>query len=392
MPRPRNVVPAYEHHKPSNRAYVRLPDGSGGRRVIYLGMYGTDESKAAYERVLAETRARKAPPDRPVTPAPVTPPAGASVNEVLLAFLGHAARHYRRPDGTTTNELVEFKLVCRALRLACGHAPAADFGPLALKAVRQQLVEAGLSRGVVNSRVNRVRRAFKWAAGEELVPFATFHALTAVAGLQRGRTPAPDHDPVAPADPDAVEATLPFVRPEVAAMARVQLLTGMRPGEVCVMRPADVDRSGPVWHYRPGRHKGAWRGKGRVVAVGPRAQAVLTPFLPDDPDEYVFSPRRAVAALHAERSAKRATPRYASHTARNAAKRAAAPSRPPADHYTADSYGHAVTRGVRRANADRVRGGLPLIAAWRPNQVACCQGVILDAQAGSNGARFLSTP
>ena len=27
-----------------------------------------------------------------------------------------------------------------------------------------------------------------------------------------------------------------------------------------------------------------------------------------------------------------------------------------------------------------------------PNQVACCQGVILDDQAGSNGARFLSAP
>jgi len=28
----------------------------------------------------------------------------------------------------------------------------------------------------------------------------------------------------------------------------------------------------------------------------------------------------------------------------------------------------------------------------RPNQVACCQGAILDANAGSNGLRFLSTP
>ena len=54
--------------------------------------------------------------------------------------------------------------------------------------------------------------------------------------------------PVADAD---VEATLPFVNPHVRGMVRLQRLTGARSGEVCAMRPADVDRSGPVWVYHP---------------------------------------------------------------------------------------------------------------------------------------------
>ena len=390
MSRPRNSVPVYRFHKPTGQAYVRLPDGSGGRQMVYLGAFGSPESKAAYERVLAEARTRPTATCKVAKPVDATPASAATVNEVLLAFLRHAAQHYRRPDGTTTNELVEFKLVCRALRELYGHSPAHAFGPLALKAVRQRLIDAGLSRGVVNNRVNRVRRVYKWAAGEELVPFATFHALTAVAGLQRGRTVAPDHAPVGPVDPAVVEATLPFVRPEVAAMVRVQLATGMRPGEVCAMRPADLDRTTAVWTYRPGQHKGAWRGKARVIAVGPKAQHVLAGVLPADPDEYVFSPRKAVEAMHAERSAKRATPPYDSHMARNAAKRVATRRRPPADRYTTSSYGHAILRGVQRANVDRAGGDgpkLPPLPAWRANQLRHAHGTEVRRRFGLEAAQ-----
>lgn len=59
------------------------------------------------------------------------------------------------------------------LRQLYGFTRAAEFGPLALKTVRKAMADAGLSRGVCNARVNRVRRAFKWAASEELIPFAT---------------------------------------------------------------------------------------------------------------------------------------------------------------------------------------------------------------------------
>ena len=389
MSRPRSAVPAYRLHKPTGQAYVRLPDGTGGRRMVYLGAFNSAESRAAYERALAESRTQ--PPAVAVAVAGAVVPANApSVNEVLLAFLRHAAQHYRRPDGTTTNELVEFKLVCRALRELHGHSPANSFGPLALKAVRQRLVDRGLSRGVVNNRVNRVRRIYKWAAGEELVPFATFQALTAVAGLQRGRTAAPDHAPVGPVDPAVVEATLPYVRPEVAAMVRVQLATGMRPGEVCAMRPADLDRTTAVWTYRPGQHKGAWRGKARVIAVGPRAQRVLAGILPADPGEYVFSPRKAVEAMHAERSAGRATPRYDSHLARNAAKRVASRRRPPADRYTTSSYGHAILRGVQRANRERAGSegvGLPPLPAWRANQLRHAHGTEVRRRFGLEAAQ-----
>src|SRR5205085_2200553 len=51
----------------------------------------------------------------------------------------------------------------------------------------------------------------------------------------------------------------------------------------------------------------------------------------------------------AERSANRKTPRYPSHVARNAARRAEAPKRRPAEKYNRGSYGLAIDRACDRA-------------------------------------------
>jgi integrase len=132
-------------------------------------------------------------------------------------------------------------------------------------------------------------------------------------------------------------------------MIELQLLTGMRPGEVCAMRPADVDTTGAVWVYRPGQHKLAYRGRPREVVLGPKAQAVLRAFAPPGPGDYYFSPRRAIAGRRAERAAARRTPRYPSHARAAVGKRVAAPTRRPAERYNVSGYGHAVARGCDRA-------------------------------------------
>jgi integrase len=59
---------------------------------------------------------------------------------------------------------------------------------------------------------------------------------------RRGARESPTVTPVAIADD---EATIPHMPPVVADMVRVQLLTGCRPGELCDMRMAELDRSQP---------------------------------------------------------------------------------------------------------------------------------------------------
>ncbi|QDU21862.1 tyrosine-type recombinase/integrase [Urbifossiella limnaea] len=385
MPRPASF-PSYRHHKPSGQAVVTIRAADGGRRDVYLGAYDSPESRREYARVVAEL-AVVAVPDQVATPVTLDP----SVDEVLHAFWRHAEAHYRRADGTPTNEISEYRQTFRHVRALYGPTPARGFGPLALKAVRQRMVDAGWSRRVVNARVGRVRRAFKWAASEELVPAAVPQALATVGGLQGGRTAAPERDPVKPVDPDHVRVTLPFLRPPVRGMVEVQLLTGMRPGEVCRLRPRDIDISGDVWVYRPGQHKTRHRGKAREVAVGPRARVVLERFTPADPDDYFFSPRRSVEAFRAERAAARKTPRYASHMARNAAVRVASPKRAAAERYTVPSYDRAVSRAVEKANIRRGQlagvGNYDPVPHWHPNQLRHAHGTEVRRRYGLEAAQ-----
>jgi integrase len=80
--------------------------------------------------------------------------------------------------------------------------------------------------------------------------------------------------------------------------------------------------------------------------------------------------------MHAARTAARKTPRYPS--AANRVQRVAAPKRVPADRYTPLSYGHAVAKGVVRANREYRRHdvppgehgpALPSVPHWHPNQL-----------------------
>lgn len=60
------------------------------------------------------------------------------------------------------------------------------------------------------------------------------------------------------------------------------------------MTARHIDVRGDVWIYTPPKHKNAWRGHARDIAIGPRAQAILRPYVVDRPlDTPLFSPRES---------------------------------------------------------------------------------------------------
>ena len=383
MARPKNTVPTYRLHSPSGTARCWVAG-----RWVTLGKYNSPVSRAEYARIVAELAVA------PTTgqPTPASPRAAdVTVNEVLLAFWRYAEHHYRRADGTSTNELPQFRQTFRLVRELYGHTPAGEFGPLALKALRQRMIDVGWSRKLINQRVGRVKRAFKWAASEQLIPVAVFQSLATVSGLQVGRTVAREMPPVEPVAEAHVRATRPFLRPAMRVMVEVQRLTGMRPGEVCQLRPCDIDTTGNVWRFSPLQFKTKHRGKSRVVVIGPKAQALLTAFAPADPTDYYFSPRRVVEDFHAERSARRITPLYPSHARRNLAKRVNCPGRTRAAKYTVAVYGRAIARAVVRANAHRERmagvGNFDPVAHWHPNQLRHAHGTAVRREFGLEAAQ-----
>src|SRR5262249_29345888 len=146
------------------------------------------------------------------------------------------ARGYYRKAGKATPEVRNIKESLRPLRELYGGEPAAEFGPRALKAVRAQMVTDGLARSVVNRRVGRIVRAFKWAGSEERIPTSVYQSLKAVDGLRRGRSDARETEPVTPVPEAFVDAVRPHVSAQVWAMIELQRLTAMRPNEIVGMR------------------------------------------------------------------------------------------------------------------------------------------------------------
>jgi integrase len=211
------------------------------------------------------------------------------------------------------------------------------------------MIDADWCRGVVNRRVARIVRMYKWAVSEELIPENTHRALTTVRGLEKGRTEARETEPVKPVSDADVEATLPHVLPPVRAMVQLQRLTGARPGEVCLLRACHIDMIGPVWLYRPPTHKTRHRGKDRVIALGPRAQEIVRPFLKLDLQAYLFSPAEAMAAKRAGMRAARKTKVQPSQLNRRKAR----PVKRPGERYTTAAYDHAIYSGCDRAGIPR---------------------------------------
>ena len=167
-----------------------------------------------------------------------------------------------------------------------------------------------------------------------------------MAPLKRGRCNVREAAPVTAVPEELIEPALEHVVPQVKAMIQLQMLTGMRPGEVVIMRSCDIDRSGKVWEYRPESHKTEHHGRPRVVYFGPRAQKVLKPWLKADERAYLFSPQEAMEAIRSRRRTNRQTPVTPSQAKRQRRKR---PRKAPANCYTTMSYGRAIADACRKA-------------------------------------------
>jgi integrase len=274
-------TPTYRLHKPTGQAVVTL-----NGRDLYLGVHGSDASRERYDRAIGEwlQNGRHT----------VDETASITIVELMAAYNRHIEAYYLK-DGQPTSEISSFRLALRPLKELYGRTRAADFGPLALKSVRDRMLGLGWCRTVVNRNVLRVRQMFRWAVGNELVPSSVYEALKAVPGLRRGYSTARESDPVRPVPDEYVDALKPHVSKQVWAIIELQRLTGMRSGEVLIMRGCDLDMTGELWLYTPSSHKTEHHGHSRVIELGPKAQKIVEPFLKQNLQAFLFSPADAVS-------------------------------------------------------------------------------------------------
>ncbi len=294
--------PSLRRHKKTGHGFARF-----NGKQIWFGPYDGPEAHTRFAAFKAEWEAngRRLPLDERSR-------AMVTVADVVARYLEHAEVYYRKPDGTPTHEIVNTRYTVKPLIELYALRCAAQFDLRCLKTVRERMINSGLARSTVNDRVWRIVHIFGWAAEEELTPPETYGSLRALRPLRRGRSRARETKPVRSVSWGDVAAVLDLGCAPVRAMILLQWHTGMRPGEVVQLKKVDLDLSGPVWLYRPQRHKLEHHGKDRVVAIGPKAQEVLSPFLlrvPQAiPDAPVFSPKDAMTERHAKARAARKTP------------------------------------------------------------------------------------
>lgn len=297
------------------RARVTLFCAVTRRRIdIYLGRYGSPESRQAYARVVAEWEAANRAVHRPAGLRSLQAP-GLTVNQLLAQFWEDAAKTY------SSGELAPLKSIIRILRDHCGYMAAASVGPNTFRGMRHAMIAQKLARTTINKQMRRAVAIFKWGVAHELVSPITHQAIAALEPLKRGRSDAPELEPVRPVALDVIEATKRHVPETVARMIDLQRLTGMRSGELLGMRPCDLTMQGDAWTYTPERHKTWHHGHARTVYFGPQAREILRAVIKPDVAGRVFAA------------------------------------------YTRDSYRRAITRGCDLAEAEaREKAGLP--PAW----------------------------
>ncbi|MHB8956257.1 MAG: tyrosine-type recombinase/integrase [Pirellulaceae bacterium] len=223
------------------------------------------------------------------------PNAPITIGELIARhYVPYLRAFYPEKDGRPA---AQYSIIKAALdRLLAEHLmlPAASFDGGLLETLQHTMAASGnLSRKTVNRYSSSIKRFFKWAANKKFVPNDVYWNLTTTPGLRFGQTKAPERPRVKPV-PDAVyKKTVPFLPKVVANMARLQYYTGMRPSEVCLLRPCDIDMTDPhVWRYVPAAHKlmhleDAYR----IIPIGRRGQKILSRYLKRSPTEYCFSPR-----------------------------------------------------------------------------------------------------
>ncbi len=325
MPKLKTHVPKMcRHHR--GQAFIKL-----GGEQIWLGPYGSQQAREAYDRIVAEwlSHGRRLP-QRSASNASST----ITVRRVVVEFWDYARQRYTPSEQTT------FRSALQILEQLYGSEPAERVGPQRLRVIRDTMVRKGWSRRHTNKQVSRLRSVYRWAASREFIEEAAYRRLTTLEPLRRGE--AREGRDIKPVPREHIRMARPYLTRPVRATVMLQLLTGCRADELLRLRPMDIDRSGSVWKVNPIHHKTAHHDKDRTILIGPRGKRVLRLFLSNrGEDQYLFDPRESHAEVRrrgargGRRANQKPNPRRTDRTV--------------GDHYTTASYRRQIHRACRKA-------------------------------------------
>lgn len=328
--------PAYLANKSGSgkklaRCVIRWPGGKVETKS--LGDYGSPESYAEHARWVAEWR-QAWQVDPAGTPRAVAGPV-LTVDDLIARYW--VAQQELRGNSP---ELTNIAAALRPVQRLYGRTQLREFGPRALKAVVRAMADGswmndedkakwaqrgkrtdGWCRRFLNRNLGRVKACWKWAESEELVAAGVYQSLLTVPGVSADTPGVRVTADILPIPEDRLQAILEQLAPIPRTMVQVQLLTGMRPGELLRLTPGSLSRGDQVeiapghalatrglWAWLPAKHKTAGKKKKRLILFGRQAQELLTPFLFGPADQRIFKYGRSSYNQAFGRACERAFP------------------------------------------------------------------------------------
>lgn len=123
-----------------------------------------------------------------------------TIKQLWERFYAHAREYYRfsysRKDRSRrltekpSHEAQNFKCAFRFVLDKYADLPAEEFGPKKFKEIRELMIARDICRQVINRYCGRIRRVFRWAMNDELLPVGVYFGLSAMFPLKQGRTTA----------------------------------------------------------------------------------------------------------------------------------------------------------------------------------------------------------
>jgi integrase len=336
-------IPSYRLHKPTNQAVVTIRG-----RDVYLGKFGTPESKQRYKDEIAKMLDSKA--DVPIAKKG----SRLTVSEAVRLFDSQTNQlNYRDKN--------HFAKAFEPLLDRWGEEPIASFGTARYDDLRQIYVSLNWNQTHINHQLRRVKRFLAWLVLREVYPAGKLMEIKLVKPLSR-YTLVRSPKKVVPVRDEVVTTTLPHCHLNTRGIVQFIWLTGCRPAEACMLHEDSIDYDGTItlrdgttitvkgiWVYTPPVHKNLHRGITRQILIGPKCQEIIRPYLQlSGRYDYAFPPERC-----GDRTGRFLT----SHGLHNSLKRAI--GRAGTEHWTPYQLRHAAGTRFRRA-ADKDTAGVLL--------------------------------
>ena len=225
---------------------------------------------------------------------------------------------------------------------------------------KKEKQEKHYTRRGINDTLKWIKKILKWGVGRNIVKNETLIGIENELKLLRmGEKGAKDNIKRGRVSEEEFNQVVGVLTSVVGDMLKLVWHTGMRPYEICEMRPYDILRDDPeCWIYIPGRdhtpignHKTMRYGKVKVIPLAGECIDILSKRIDNfDSKEYIFSPQDSISEFLKTKHLNRKTSLSCGN--KPGSNRKENPKKKPTGRYTNNTFAQACKRGCRRAGVE----------------------------------------